>query len=73
MADPGGEYIYHSQLPRFLAKRVTDNPLSDFEIVDDIDNMGAYFKGDVSKVAGLMRRLGDWYVSYLNWENDKDI
>lgn len=70
MADPHGEYVYHSQQPRFLAKRVYDNPTTDFEIVDDIDNMGNFFKSDVSKIAGLMRRLGDWYVAYLKWENE---
>lgn len=62
MAENGIEYVYHTQQPRFLAKRVFDNPTTDFEIVDDIDNMAAFFKTDPMKVAGLMRRLGDWYV-----------
>lgn len=73
MADPEGEYVYHSQQPRFLAKRVYDNPTTDFIIVDDIDNMAVFFKGDASKIAKLMSRLRDWYYSYLKWENDQDF
>lgn len=68
MAEYGAEYVLHTQEPRFLAKRVYDNPLSDFEIVMEIDNIGEYFKGDVSKEAKLMSRLGDWWVTYINWE-----
>ncbi len=70
MAEPDAEYILHTQQPRFLAKRVHDNPTTDFEIVDDIDNMAVFFKNDSTKVAGLMRRLGDWYVAFINWEED---
>lgn len=70
MADPGIEYVYHSQKPRFLARYTPDDPLSHFAIVDDIDNMAAFFNGDVTKVAGLMRRLGDWFVAYCKWEEE---
>lgn len=72
MAEPDGEYVYHSQQPRFLAKRVYDNPTTYFIIVDEIDNMTAFFKGDVSKIAKLMNRLGDWYFSYLKWEEENN-
>lgn len=70
MAEPDAEYILHTQEPRFLAKRVQDNPMTDFEIVMEIDNMGAFFKNDVMKVAGLMRRMGDWYVAFIKWEEE---
>ena len=70
MAEPEGEYIYHSQQPRFLAKRVYDNPTTDFIIVDEIDNMNTFFKGDAGKIAKLMSRLGDWYSAYSKWEEE---
>ena len=72
MAEYGVEYIYHTQQPRFLAKKVEDNPLSGFELVDDIDNMSEFFKNDPSKIAGLMRRLGDWWSAYIKWEDNNE-
>lgn len=70
MAEPDGEYVVHTQQPRFIAKRVYGNPTTDFEIVDDIDNIGEFFKNDPSKAAKLMSRMGDWYVAYLKWEEE---
>ena len=70
MADPDNEYIYHSQKPRFLAKYTPDDPLSHFAIVDDIDDMANFFNYDAGKLAGLMRRLGDWFVAYLKFEEE---
>jgi hypothetical protein len=70
MAEPDEEYILHTQEPRFLAKRVYENPTTDFEIVMEIDNMAAYMNNDVSKLAKLMSRMGDWYISYQNWLNE---
>ena len=71
MAEYGQEYVYHTQQPRFLAK-ITEDSLSQFEIVDDIDNMLLFFNNDPGKVAGLMRRLGDWWVSYIKWEENHE-
>lgn len=77
MAEHGEVYVYHSQQPRFLAKFVRDRPSSHFEIIDDIDDMIKYFNNDDKKIAGLLRRLGDWYYSYKIWgkenfNNEKD-
>lgn len=72
MADLEGEYVVHTQQPRFIAKRVYDNSATYFEIVDEIDSIGEFFKGDVSKAAKLMSRLGDWYVAYLKWEEENE-
>lgn len=69
MAEPGEEYVIHTQRPRFIAKRVYDNPATDFEIVDEIDNIVTAFAGDPQKIAGLMSRLGDWYATYLKWKS----
>lgn len=67
MAEYGVEYVIHTQQPRFIARLIEWHE-SSFEIVDEIDDMAVFFKGDVSKIAGLMRRLGDWWVAYCNWE-----
>lgn len=69
MAEYGVEYVIHTQQPRFIARFIEGHE-SSFEIVDEIDDMVAFFKGDVSKIAGLMRRLGDWWVAYCNWEEE---
>ena len=62
-ADPGAIYVQHTQQPRFTAKKINSN-ISEWGIVDDIDNMAQFFNYDASKVAGLMRRLSDWWVAY---------
>lgn len=72
MVDEHSFYITHTQKPRFLAKHTPGNPLSEFEIIDDIDNMSAFFNNDPIKLAGLMRRLGDWFVAYCNWCKQQD-
>lgn len=72
MADLSGEYVYHTQEPRFLAKRVYGNPVTDFEIVQEIDHIGDFYKNDVTRMAGLMRRLGDWYIAYKTWEKKNE-
>lgn len=58
VAEPDGEYVLHTQKPRFLAKKLHDNLITDFEIVDQIDTI------DDSKITGIMRRLEDWYRAY---------
>lgn len=70
MAEYGVEYVIHTQEPRFIAKYTPDGTMSDFEIVQEIDNISAFFGGDVKKIAGLMRRLGDWFVAYCKWEEE---
>lgn len=57
---------------RFLAKYTPENPLSHFEIIEDTDNMGEYFKHDPMKLAGLMRRLGDWWVAYNKFMDEAE-
>jgi len=71
MAEPDAIYVYHSQQPRFLAKYTPGAPMSDFKIMDDIDDMAAFFGNDADKIAGLMRRLGDWFVAENKYQNGK--
>ena len=67
MAEPNSVYVLHTQKPRFLAK-VDKNS---FEVVDDIDSMLEYYKGDISKVEGLLKRLADWHKAYKIYEKDE--
>ena len=66
MAEPEGMYILHTQKPRFLAK--VDRNL--FEVVDDIDEMLTYYKGNADKVQGLIKRMTDWYITYKIYEHE---
>lgn len=70
VAEPDTEYILHTQKPRFLAKR-TPGGLSDFEIVEEYDNVLEFY-GNALKVAGVLRRLADWYIAYKKGVNDDE-
>jgi hypothetical protein len=66
------EYVYHSQKPRFLAKRVYDHPKLDFLIIDEIDNVSEHFKDDANGIVTLLDDLGAWYDEYMDWEEDQE-
>lgn len=70
-AELDGEYILHTRKPRFLAQRVYDDPKNDFKVVDDIDDMAAFFEQDTAKIAGLMRQMEEWYRSYQDYLDDQ--
>lgn len=70
MAEPGTEYVIHTQEPRFIAQYTPDGPISDFGIVQEIDSIAAFYQGRPERMAGLMRRLGDWWQAYSKWEED---
>lgn len=70
MDEPEEEYVVHTQKPRFIAKFISHGLPSCFEIVEEIDNIGEFFRGDVSKIATLMRQLGDWHSEYCEWEEN---
>ncbi|MDR1022030.1 MAG: hypothetical protein LBL94_01975 [Prevotellaceae bacterium] len=67
MAAPDSVYILHAQKPRFLAKLESNA----FEVVDDIDTMVDYYKGNSDKVQGLFRAMEKWYVAYKVYENGR--
>jgi len=71
MARPGEIFILHTRAPRFLAKYTPENEISDFEIVDQYDDLEKYYKGDVMKLVGLMRRMGDWFLAYRIYTKKK--
>lgn len=74
ITDPDNEYIFHTQPPRFFAKRVEeDEERAYIDIVEEIDNVDEFFKNDPSKKEELLEDLEDWYYSYLEWlEEDED-
>lgn len=73
MAEPNAEYVMHTQKPRFIAKYTPGGPMSDFEIMDEIDNIAEFMNNDPIKVAALMRRLGDWFMAYCKWEEENYV
>lgn len=74
VTDPDNEYIFHTQNPRFFAKRVEeDEELSYIDIVHEIDNVDEYFHGEPEKKQELLDELEEWYYAYMDWlEEDED-
>ena len=70
-AELDGEYILHTQKPRFLAKRIHDDPKNDFKVVEDIDNMSSFFGDDAAKVTGLLKQMNTWYKDYQRYLDDQ--
>ena len=70
-AELDGEYILHTAKPRFIARRMHENPKNEFKVVDDIDNMSAFFDHDAAKVAGLMYQMEEWYRAYQDYLDDQ--
>jgi hypothetical protein len=66
-AELDGEYVLHTQQPRFLAKRIYDDASAAFSVVDDMDDMTAYFEGDTQKRSALMASLSEWYNTYQDY------
>ncbi|RAJ10559.1 hypothetical protein LX64_00163 [Chitinophaga skermanii] len=74
VTDPDNEYIFHTQEPRFFAKRVEeDDETAYIDIVQEIDDVEAYYKNDPAKKEQLIEELEDWYYAYMEWlEEDED-
>lgn len=56
-------YVIHTQTPRFIAK-VEGN---DINIVLEIDSIIL----NSVELAGIMRRMGDWWYSYLKFKKQR--
>jgi hypothetical protein len=74
VTDPDNEYIFHTEKPRFFAKRVEeDEEMAYIDIVEEIDNVEEYFHGEPEKKQELLDELEDWYYSYMEWlEEDEE-
>ena len=70
LAAPDEFYIIHTRKPRFIAQRIKRGEDVNIEVVDFIDDMKHHFGGDAQKMVGLMRRMGDWYTAFCNWEKE---
>jgi hypothetical protein len=72
MAEKGAVYVLHTQQPKFLAKHTPNGPMSDFEVLEWYDAPIAFYGPDAAvKLAGLMRRMGDWWVAYKEFINNQ--
>ena len=72
--DPDNEYIFHTEKPRFFAKRVEeDEDTAYIDIVSEIDNVEEFFKGNPEGKEELIEQLEEWYYKYMDWlEEDED-
>ncbi|GEP89495.1 hypothetical protein SAMN05660909_00601 [Chitinophaga terrae (ex Kim and Jung 2007)] len=71
VTDPENEYIFHTEKPRFFAKRVEDDEENaHIDIVYELDSVDEFFKNSPDKKIELLEELGDWYYSYLDWLED---
>lgn len=58
-------FIYHSQKPRFIAE--VDEP--DIQVIEWIDQPDLTDPDTSLSLAKLMRKTGDWYNEYTDWED----
>lgn len=65
MDDEDGEYVLHTQTPKFLARWNDDNET--FDIVAEYDNIAAHFNNDKEKIIAFMEELVSWYEDYDEW------
>ena len=65
MDDEDGEYVLHTEKPRFLARWNDDEER--FDIVAEYDNIAAHFNNDEEQITGLMEEMVNWYEDYDEW------
>lgn len=62
IVNDGRVFIIHTQDPVIIA-----------EVIDN--NIEGKYIGETNlestKIAGIMRRMGDWYINYLNWKKEQ--
>jgi len=72
MEDEDGEYVLHTQSPRFLAKWNEEE--ESFEIVAEFDDITEFYNGDEEKATGLFQEMSDWFLEYDEWlDNDGEV
>ena len=70
MEDSDGEYVLHTQEPKFLAKWNDEN--EGFDIVDEYDNISDFFSGDETKITTLFEAMAEWFMDYDEWLDEED-
>lgn len=74
VTDPDNEYIFHTEQPRFFAKRVEEDEESAYiDIVHEIDNVEEFFSNDPAKKEELLDELENWYYAYLEWLDEDEF
>lgn len=73
VTDPDNEYIFHTQEPRFVAKRVDDDEENaHIDIVEEIDDVAGFFHNDPVGLQALLDELGEWYSEYMDWLEEEE-
>lgn len=73
VTDPDNEYIFHTEPPRFFAKRVEeDEDHAYIDIVEELDNVDEFFKDKPEGKQQLLEDLEDWYYAYLEWLEEEE-
>ncbi|MDF2188106.1 hypothetical protein [Paraflavitalea sp. CAU 1676] len=74
VTDPDNEYIFHTQEPRFIAKRVEDDDENaHIDIVEEIDDVAGFFNNDPVQLQVLLDELGEWYSDYMDWLEEDEL
>jgi hypothetical protein len=74
VTDPDNEYIFHTEQPRFFAKRVEeDDDHAYIDIVAELDNVDEFFRNAPEKKEELLEQLEEWYVEYMNWLEEDEF
>jgi hypothetical protein len=74
VTDPDNEYIFHTQEPRFFAKRIEDDEENaHIDIVVALDDVDAYFQNSPEKKEELLQELEDWYYEYMDWLEEDEF
>lgn len=74
VTDPDNEYIFHTEQPRFFAKRVEEDEDNAYiDIVAEIDNVEEFYKDAPGKKQELLDQLEEWYYSYLEWLEEDEF
>lgn len=74
VTDPDNEYIFHTEEPRFFAKRVEeDEEKAYIDIVHEVDNVDAFYKNAPEKKEELLEALDEWYTAYMEWLEEDEF
>lgn len=65
MEDEEGEYVLHTEAPRFLAKWNEGD--EGFDIVAEFDDISEFYGGNEDKITSLFQEMSEWFVEYDEW------
>lgn len=65
MEDEEGEYVLHTENPRFLAK--WNEGEESFDIIAEFDDISEYYGGNEDKITALFQEMSEWFAEYDEW------